>query len=349
MSVHAVRRVGAVAGLGLLASAGIGMVAVATPAVAAPSNDHALHASATTPDAVAPGGSGTFHYAIQNVSGKATDGVLMNVSIPRYVSLPNVTQDKHCKQTGTTKMAVLWSCAFTDQSGKLQPGQTVSADPTYTLAKNTPGPAQDTIGVLVVPLDANGQPTESWKDLSGPNTVKVPIRSTANHYDYKVSAGTAKGAVGDTVTVHASGTNAGPSDFVGGVVDIVAPTGTKLAELPKGCAWKTQGRSVHCEAKDEVVPAGSTQSMDLKFTITDQKIGADGKVSVATTTPGETNKDNNSAPIRITATGGQGGGGGTLPVTGSSTATVAGTGAAVLLAGAALFVVGRRRYRARHR
>jgi len=291
---------------------------------------HALHASATTPDAVAPGGSGTFHYAVQNVSGKATDGVLMNVSIPRYVSLPNVTQDKHCKQTGTTASAVLWSCAFTDENGKLQPGQTISSDPSFTLAKNTPGPVQDTIGVLVVPLDANGKPTESWQDLSGPNTVKVPISSTADH-------------VG-----RASGTNTGPSDMVGGVVDIVAPTGTKLAELPKGCDWKTEGRSVHCESTD-IVPAGSTQSLGLKLTITDATVGDDGRVSVSTKTPGETNKDNNAAPIKVTATGGQGGGGGTLPVTGSSTATVAGTGAAVLLAGAVLFVVGRRRYRARHR
>lgn len=348
MSVLAVRRVGAVAGLTMLASAGLGMVALASPAAAAPSGDHALHASATTPDAVAPGGSGTFHYAVQNVSGKATDGVLMNVSIPRYVSLPNVTQDKHCKQTGTTASAVLWSCAFTDENGKLQPGQTISSDPSFTLAKNTPGPVQDTIGVLVVPLDANGKPTESWQDLSGPNTVKVPISSTANHFDYQVSAGSARGAVGDTVTVKASGTNTGPSDMVGGVVDIVAPTGTKLAELPKGCDWKTEGRSVHCESTD-IVPAGSTQSLGLKLTITDATVGDDGRVSVSTKTPGETNKDNNAAPIKVTATGGQGGGGGTLPVTGSSTATVAGTGAAVLLAGAVLFVVGRRRYRARHR
>jgi len=352
MSVFATRRI--VAGLGLVAATGAGALALAAPAAADPGTDHVLHASVSKPDAVAPGGTGTFHYSVQNVSGQATEGVLMNVAIPRYVSLPDIQQNSMCKKTEDQARQSLWSCAITDQNGKLAPGQVAKNDPQFSVSKNAPGPVSlGNIGVLVVPLDANGEPTEDWHDLKGPNTVSTPITTTANHYDYALSATKASGKVGDTVTVTAKGTNSGPSDLLGGTVTITAPSGTTLAELPKGCEWATKGSKATCTT-DAIVPAGDEQSLDLTFTIDKATVGHDGSIAVTTNkTPGDSNKDNNTAAIDITATGGTGGGSGddgsTLPVTGTSTGAIAGGGAAVLLAGGALFFLGRRRYLARHR
>lgn len=349
MSGFATRRV--LAGLGAVVAAGAGALALTTPAAADPGSGHALQATITKPAAVAPGGSGSFHYSVQNVSGQATDGVLMNVAIPRYVTIPDIQQDKACKQTEDQGAQTLWSCAITDQSGKLAPGQRADNDAKFSVAANAPGPQSiGTVVALVVPLDASGKPTEDWHDLKGPNTVSTPITTTANHYDYVVSATRASGAVGDTVTVTAKGDNTGPSDMIGGSITIDAPSGTTLAELPKGCEWATKGAKATCHSDDAVVGAGKGATLALKFTIDKADVGHDGGITVTTKTPGDTNAKNNTAAFDITATGGQGGGdGSTLPVTGTSTGAIAGGGAAVLLAGAALFFLGRRRYLARHR
>ncbi|MGA8112425.1 MAG: LPXTG cell wall anchor domain-containing protein [Actinocatenispora sp.] len=344
------------AGLGVLAGTGVGLAVLAAPAAADPGTDHVLHASASTPDAVSPGGTGTFRYSVQNTGGSTTAGVLMNVALPHYVTLPQVEQDKQCQRTEVTAEHTLYSCAITDQNGKLTPGQVATNTVSFGVAKNAPGP-QDigSIAVLVVPLDTGGQPTESWQDLKGPNTVGAAVTTTKNSYDYAVTAPRATGKVGDTVTITATGANSGPSDVVGGQVDIVAPSGTELASLPAHCTWVAKPSTAHCDGTGMVVGSGKSASVDVELTITDAKVGDDGRIAVTLTTPGDTDSDNNAAPLSVETTGGSGGGDGgdggdgdTLPVTGSSTATIAGTGAAVLLLGGVLFLVGRRRYRSRH-
>jgi Domain of unknown function DUF11 len=274
----------------------------------------------------------------------------MNIDVPFDVTLPWPANDKHCKVTGDDgRGGTLYSCAVSDASGKLLPGQTVTQQVPFTLARSAPGPQElGKVGVLVVPLDDKGQPTEDWHKLDGPNTVWVPITSTANHYNYAVTATTASGKVGDTVTSTATGTNNGPADMIGGTVTIVAPTGTTLAELPKTCTWVTQGHKATCDNPTTIVAAGKSASLDLKLTINNATVGKDGSISVAPKSPGDTNAANNSAPLDVTVTGGgtgAGNGSPTLPVTGTSTGLIAGTGAAVVLVGGLLAFFGYRRTR----
>src|SRR5207302_9310693 len=111
--------------------------------------------------------------------------------------------------------------------------------------------------------DASGKPTEDWKKLDGPNTVWVPLQSTANHEDYSVSATKASGKVGDTVTVTATGDNKGPADVIGGQVTVTAPTGTELVDLPSGFSWVEQGRKARYTGPGPVSAAGTTASLPL--------------------------------------------------------------------------------------
>lgn len=336
------------AGLGVAAATGLGL-ALSAPASAAP--DHVLHASAAAPGAVAPGGTGSFHYTLRNTGSTPTEGVLMNVDVAPWVTVPALTHNPACNETGKDPYGgTLISCAVRDQNGKLAPGQTVTQEVPFTVAKSAPGPMKiGEVAVLVVPLDGNGKPTESWKDLEGPNTVRVPIKTTKNSYDYKVSADSASGKVGDTVTVTATGTNSGPADMYGGDVTIQAPTGTTLVSpLADGCTWVTKGKKVDCDLKTTIVPAGKTSTLTMKFRIDEAPVGDNGSIAVSTKTPGDTDPDNNAAPIAITTTGGSAGGDGTLPVTGGKTSYLAGGGAAVLLAGGAIVFLARRKYKAAH-
>jgi hypothetical protein len=341
----------ALAGAGLVASAAAGAVVLSAPASA--QTESQLHASASAPAAaVAPGGTGTFHYEVTNTGTTATQGVLMNIDVPFDVALPVLKNNRACETTGDDGAGgTLVSCSVTDAQGKLQPGQTVSQEVSFTVAGTAPGPQElGKVGVLVVPEDASGKPTEDWHKTDGPNTVWVPISTTANHEDYSVGATKASGKVGDTVTVTATGTNNGPADVVGGTVTVTAPTGTELTQLPKDFSWVEQGRKAKYTGAAAIVPAGKSATLDLKFTITNSIIGNDGSVT-AIPTSGDANTADDTAPIAITSTGGSGAGDGspTLPVTGTNTAAIAGGGAAVVLAGAFLAFFGYRRVdRARH-
>ncbi|GAA5163386.1 hypothetical protein GCM10023321_50180 [Pseudonocardia eucalypti] len=117
---------------------------------------------------IAPGGTGKVAYRITNTSGAATQGVLLNISLPKAVSIP---QDPRCRNVGANaEGGALISCKVTDQAGKIATGGTVASGNTFTVANNAPAHTKlGRIGLLVVPLDGNGNPTEDYNDTVGAN------------------------------------------------------------------------------------------------------------------------------------------------------------------------------------
>ncbi|MBB6375143.1 hypothetical protein BKA01_002365 [Pseudonocardia eucalypti] len=134
-----------------------------------------LRSTLATPQPVAPGMGGTLNYEITNLGATPTEGVLMNVSLPKHVKLP---ADRHCQRTGANPQGGdLISCNFSDELGKLAPGQTRRAATPFTVAPDAPAHADlGRIGVLVVPLKA-GKPAEDWRNLTGRNTAWTNIKT----------------------------------------------------------------------------------------------------------------------------------------------------------------------------
>ena len=116
------------------------------------------------------------------------------------------------------------------------------------------------------------------------------------------------------------------------------------------------------------LPAGSTESLHFALTIQQATVGADGSLVLDPMSTPDPNSHNNTAPFTVAigsspspspsasggsghpsaspstpVAGGNGGGSGSLPVTGTRIGLYAGVGAAVLLGGAVLVVLARRR------
>ena len=176
MTLNMTGRPGRLVGTAVLASAAwlvFGLFASPAQAAAEP----ALYASISEPAPVAPGGRGEVEYKVTNVSNRATEGTLLNISLPPNVSLES---DARCRRVGfNDNGGELISCSLSDELGKFAPGET-------KVARNTPffidasAPKSTELGhleALVVPLE-NGYPTESPNDLDGYNYVSTPITTS---------------------------------------------------------------------------------------------------------------------------------------------------------------------------
>lgn len=130
----------------------------------------ALKASLVATPVVAPGATGKLNYQLNNVSGHATSGLLLNISLPRFVSLP---ADPRCKKTGSNPQGGdLISCNVQGPSTNIAPGATLKGDNTFTVARNAPAHSRlGPIGVLATPLKGDGQPAEDWTDIHGYNVT----------------------------------------------------------------------------------------------------------------------------------------------------------------------------------
>ncbi|MFD0784868.1 LPXTG cell wall anchor domain-containing protein, partial [Micromonospora azadirachtae] len=178
------------------------------------------------------------------------------------------------------------------------------------------------------------------------------------------------GKVGAEITARVGFRNNGPatldrkhSDSEVTFVDITLPAGTKAVKVPKNCApFKGDGTKLTDGGKPGApayrcfpgtfAKAGEELTNDLRLRIEEIVPGASGTVRI--NAPCECTggfKDdlkpaNDTAKILLTTTGGQGGSdgdGGSLPITGESTALIAGIGALLLAAGVGGFVLARRR------
>ncbi|MHC3473568.1 hypothetical protein ACYF6T_33430 [Streptomyces sp. 7R007] len=214
-------------------------------------------------------------------------------------------------------------------------------------------------------------------DAGSAQVVTVPV-TVVNTADYQVTGDALKGRVGETVTMNATFTNAGPAwvwpregDRPVSVI-ITLPAGTSVVKRGQFCQAK-QGTYV-CGMRS--LNEGSQETYTFKLKIDKRVAGAKGSVALSTEPrPFDPNKDNDKADITLDVTGGgpteptsgptgtggatagSAGGsssatggtttGGNLADTGSSALPLAGAAAAALALGTGTLVVARRR-RAQH-
>jgi hypothetical protein len=176
--------------------------------------------------------------------------------------------------------------------------------------------------------------------------------------DQAISVTTAYGKVGDTVKIKVSVSNVGKAS-TGPGFSIKAPSGTSFVapdSLPsvgwcegKGQipAYYTGETEIGCGFESELQP-GRSLTRELLVHIDSAPIGSDGRAQTTTSVGKDTNPKNDIAKVVIKigtppAGGGNGGNGGGLPVTGANVGLIAGIGGGVVVLGAVLFLVTRRR------
>jgi LPXTG-motif cell wall-anchored protein len=164
------------------------------------------------------------------------------------------------------------------------------------------------------------------------------------------------GAVGDKKTVDVGIRNDGPFDLLGPSDEwassavVTLPSGVKVLEIEEMCTpivdghpqWDDRGKAkglvYYCGVWND---GGAGESITFPFKV--EIVGAPGAAGSIVVDGGvqDPNTANNTAAI--TLTGGTGGGGGELPVTGARAGLVAGVGALLVAAGLALVMLRRRR------
>ncbi|MEH0820646.1 MULTISPECIES: LPXTG cell wall anchor domain-containing protein [unclassified Micromonospora] len=202
------------------------------------------------------------------------------------------------------------------------------------------------------------------------NFTDISVRVTGdNPADLSAKGATGSGKVGDVVRVSPSFTNLGPALLEyqdGPLFRVSVPQGTTAVEVSGDCKpyisddkwdpwngnWGEPGaREYGCMASE--TPKG--MEYPYEFALRIDKVIPGVTSPVAARLAGDPNRKNDHATIVVNPTdaGGDGGGGGgdgdgdgdgdTLPITGESTALVAGVGGLLLAAGVGGYVVARRR------
>jgi LPXTG-motif cell wall-anchored protein len=209
-------------------------------------------------------------------------------------------------------------------------------------------------------------------DLDHSDNIGAAFWDVINTFDRATSGDSKSGTVGDTVNVTIGVKNNGPAALHAThtaepvlVYVFTVPTGTVTVSVPKTCdglAKNADGTVVGVEGKPGLdmylcrtpedflgVGASSTVQFGLKIDVVTPN--ATGTVSLddplsAEPLPADANPANDKALVVINpSTGGTGGGTGgeTLPITGTQTGMLAGLGGLLLLAGGAMYGLGRRR------
>lgn len=227
----------------------------------------------------------------------------------------------------------------------------------------TPPVAGTAPAVELVEHPTGGEATES--------AVDVPV-SSVNTADYQVTGADLKGRVGDTVTLKAKFTNAGPAWTLTREGDpllkvlITPPAGTSVVKPSGFCEAK--GEAYVCGTNQRWVDEGGGATYTFQLKIDKEVEGAKGSVALSNEArPFDPDKANDKADITLAVTGGGSTGGstngtsgangsvggsttttgGNLAATGSSRTTpaIAGAAAAAVVVGAGSILVVRRRAR----
>ncbi|MFF5172502.1 LPXTG cell wall anchor domain-containing protein [Micromonospora sp. NPDC000089] len=220
-------------------------------------------------------------------------------------------------------------------------------------------------------VQADINPDNNWSGMEVTATGK-------NGADLVAVGGSLTGEAGAVVKATVGLRNDGPASLYFGrsgnpvtKVDLTVPTGTTAVQVPDDCvpftgkdedyenAGKPGFRQYRCWT-DFAIAAGETQTVDFGLRIDKVVPNATGTVTINAKCEcdgftKDTNPANDVAKLLVNASStgggqgdGQGGGGGdddggTLPITGSSTALIAGVGGLLLVAGVGGYLVARRR------
>ncbi|SCL64666.1 LPXTG cell wall anchor domain-containing protein [Micromonospora chersina] len=246
----------------------------------------------------------------------------------------------------------------------------IEKDPTWPMPPGKPGTG-DELRLIEVGAARQSVPqtdVDRWNSFTDMSVVVTGD----NGADLAAVGSTATGKAGDQVKVSAGAHNLGPALVEtwreeGPLTVVEVPQGTTAVKVSEDCApwvqdepwnpWDHAGEPG--AAKYGCIGYGDLAKGDTttwEFTLRIDKLTGETSGKVATKLAGDPNESNNYAAITVKpgtagnggegGNGGNGGGegdGGTLPITGSNTALIAGVGALLLAAGAAGYVVSRRR------
>jgi hypothetical protein len=149
---------------------------LASPALA--DEEHAFTLDIKDPEPIAPGTDGIISYELTNTSDEATDGFLINISIPPAVAL-NLDAD-NCEKFDTNREGGdMVRCTFVGGIGKFAPGESKVLEKSYSVAADAPESASlGKIGANVVPIVAGG-PTEDPTDIKGTHVDYAEITTSS--------------------------------------------------------------------------------------------------------------------------------------------------------------------------
>jgi hypothetical protein len=176
-SARSRRRIARVATVAVAAtSMALSGALLASPAFA--DEEHAFTLDIKDPEPTAPGTDGIITYELTNTSDEATDGFLINISIPPAVVL-NLDAD-NCEKFDTNREGGdMVRCTFIGGIGKFAPGESKVLEKSYSVATDAPESASlGKIGANVVPIVA-GEPTEDPTDIKGTHVDYAEITTSA--------------------------------------------------------------------------------------------------------------------------------------------------------------------------
>ncbi|MEH1099094.1 LPXTG cell wall anchor domain-containing protein [Micromonospora sp. CPCC 205561] len=186
---------------------------------------------------------------------------------------------------------------------------------------------------------------------------------------------------GETAQLIYSTFNQGDAVAAGLKISVKLPKGVTFAEVEQGCEYDSGKTSLVCtyqdadlipvsqdkDAKDDLISGGRFYHLlsvgkDVRAgsltggKVTVEALGTEAKITRAAgrnalpanaeavaATEVDTTDNTDGYAVVVAAEGGQGGGDGGLPVTGAQTTLIGGIGGVVLVAGAVMFVMARRR------
>lgn len=307
------------------------------------------------PNPVKPGDTAPFVAFFFNAGAATAVQPVWQVSLPPYVTFVSEDGAQWCSFNAQKTVATCKAPA-----GALVPaGWSFSSLFVVKVAKDAPGPAA--LGGGLVDGGALGTSDEQIPDSAAlakakgvkvtkttaaqkraidsgqdadpsDNVAKFAAHVGANSADLAITATSASGPVGSVVKVTVTVENKGPASSPSTTVTVTAPTGTELVDMPTNCVFVTPGKVGKCEGQ---LSAGQKNAGVFSFKIAATSVAKDGKATIEGSID-DPNKANNTAAIVITIGDG-------LPITGVKVSVIAGTGAAVLLVGALLFFLARRR------
>lgn len=300
------------------------------------------------PNPVAPGATAPLLTYFYNFGTKRAVDPVWQVSLPPFVTFVSEEGSSFCTFNEPKTVA---SCKASGRG--VNPGRAVITLFTVRAAKDAPGPAALTGGIADGGALGTAEPSEEDDTDLGPgsaarnaarqadsggdadpsdNVAFFSAHVSSNPADLAITASKGSGAVGSVVKITVTVENKGPASSPDTKVTVTAPTGTELVDMPTNCEFTTPGKVGTCEG---LLSAGEKSSGTFSFKIAATSVANDGKATIEGPLE-DRDTSNNSAAIVITIDGG-------LPITGVKVSVIAGTGVAVLLVGALLFFLARRR------
>ncbi|WP_369258737.1 hypothetical protein [Streptomyces sp. R35] len=344
----------------------IGAVALAAlgsaPAAAADDPQPGLALSpVSVTDGIKPGSSFEVPLAFTNKGSAALDKVWLSYNVTRGLAHTELPSNCLRYEIHSYDEAPSYSDAVCEFDQTVEPGVVYAPEKTLTL-KAQDWVLYDKLRVAVTSYNSGGddgaeapvrgtgpavklveQPgaTPGAGNADHPDWDAADVEITAdNTADFQVTGGKLTGRVGDTVSLNAKFTNAGPGWVLkpGGhsvsKVLIDMPAGTTVTKASGYCT-KVGSGSYECGTSQSWLNEGQVTPYDFTLKINKVVSGAKGSVALDTESrPFDENKANDTADITLdvtgdgstSGTGSTGGGGSTSSTGGSGTTSTGGSG-----------------------